>query len=353
MRILHVIAGAKDGGAESIMLDAAIALAEAGVAQQVVTRDHNEARLKALADAGVPVTIAKFDKLWREPTKTAIRDAAEAFKPDVIHYWMGRAGTFAPKRYRERSVGWYGGYYKLDRFKNCAWHVGMTDDIAKHVSEEGAPAERVSVLNSYANLDPLPPTPRASLDTPEDAPALLTLARLHWKKGLDTLLEALVGLPGVYAWIAGEGPLEADLKAMAKKLGVADRVRWLGWRNDRAGLLAACDVVAFPSRYEPFGNVMIEAWAARKPLVVADAAGPAATVTDEVDALLVPKDDPDALREALRRVTEDAELAKTLVENGTRTYEARFTKTAFVRAAMALYEKIRRGAEEAEKASAA
>ncbi len=228
----------------------------------------------------------------------------------------------------------------------------MTKDIAAHILKEGAPAERVSVLNSYANLDPMPPTPRASLDTPEDAPALLTLARLHWKKGIDTLLEALVGLPGVYAWIAGEGPLEDDLKAMAKKLGVADRVRWLGWRNDRAGLLAACDVVAFPSRYEPFGNVTIEAWAAKKPLVVADAAGPAATVTNEVDALLVPKDDPIALREALRRVTEDAALAHSLVENGTRTYEAHFTKTAFVRASMALYEKIRKSAEEAEKSAA-
>lgn len=340
MRILHVMAGAEAGGAESIMLDAAIALAEAGVSQHVVTRDNSTDRLAALRQADVPVSLASFDKLWREPTRRTIQRTAEQFSPDVIHYWMGRAGTFAPKAYRSRSLGWYGGYYKLERFKNCAWHVGMTEDLAQHIRNQGAPADRVSVLNSYANLEQAPPTPREALNTPEDAPAMLTLARLHWKKGIDTLLEALVACPGLYAWVAGVGPLEDELKAKAVELGVHDRVRWLGWRTDRSALLAACDVVVFPSRYEPFGNVTIEAWAANKPLVVTDAAGPAATVTPNVNAVMVPKDNAQALGDGIRRVLEDADFARSLVANGKREYESRFTKQAFVRNALALYGRI-------------
>lgn len=340
MHVLHVMAGAKDGGAESIMRDAVLALAEAGLVQHVVTRPDNEARNAEMRAAGATVTTASFNPLLRFDTDIAIARAYESLKPDVAHYWMGRAGTFAPAKHRARSVGWYGGYYKLSRFKNCAWHVGMTRDLEKHIVAQGAPPDRVSVLNSYGNVDIVPPASRADLATPDDAPALLTLARLHPKKGIDTLLEALADLPGVHSWIAGTGPIEAELKALAEKLGVADRAHFLGWRSDREALLAACDVVAFPSRYEPFGNVTIEAWAAKKPLVVADAAGPAATVTNEHDALLVPKDNPAALRDALKRVIEDKALAAKLVENGTRTYEAHFTKQAFVRASMTLYQKM-------------
>jgi len=339
MRVLHVMAGADTGGAETMMLDGVLALAEAGVAQHVVTRAAPD-RIAALRATGVPVDEASFDKILRLPTTLKIKAAIAQFKPDVLHYWMGRAGMFAPAAQRERSLGWYGGYYKMSRFKNCAWQAGVTSDIARHIVEQGAPADRVSTLRTFAAIEAATPVSRASLDTPEDVPVVLALERLHWKKGIDTLLDALADMPRVYGWIAGSGPLEAELKARTEKLGISDRIRWLGWRNDRAALLGACDVVAFPSRYEPFGTVTVEAWAAGKPLVVADAAGPKATVTNESDALLVPKDDAAALRTALARVLDDAELRSTLVSNGKRAYEASFTKQAFVRAAMSLYHKI-------------
>lgn len=340
MRVLHVMAGADAGGAETMMLDGVLALAEAGVAQQVVTRAAPD-RVRAIREAGVPVEEARFDKFWRGPTKDAIRRGIAALKPDVIHYWMGRAGMFAPKAHRSRSLGWYGGYYKLSRFENCAWHAGVTRNIAQHIIDQGAPADRVSTLHTFAAIDIAEPVDRRVFNTPQDAPLVLVLSRLHWKKGIDTFLDALAGLPGVHAWIAGSGPIEAELKQQATRLGLDDRVRWLGWRTDRAALLAACDVVAFPSRYEPFGTVTVEAWAARRPLVVCDADGPKATVMPGENALLVPKDDAAALRAAIGQVIEDAHLREHLVQNGWSAYEAGFTKQAFVRAAMQLYERIR------------
>ena len=340
MRIMHVMAGAKEGGAENIMLESVLALAEAGLTQHVVTRPDNQFRVQKFREAGIGVDVAAFNNTWPFPTRRVIGEAIKVFKPDVIEYWMGRAGQYAPKEYRNRSIGWYGGYYKLARFVNCDWHVGLTIDLLRHIREQGVAENRSGIIHTYADFEGADPVDRTSLDTPAGAPVALSLARLHQKKGLDTLLEAAVNVPGLYVWITGEGPLEAELKVQCTKLGLDDRVRFLGWRNDRGALLAACDVVAFPSRYEPFGTVTVDAWAAGRPLVAADAVGPAAYVENEVNGLLIPKDDADALATALSRVISDKALAAKLVEGGRASYEAQFTKAAFQRDSMAFYEKI-------------
>ncbi|MEL7480629.1 MAG: glycosyltransferase [Pseudomonadota bacterium] len=340
MRVMHVMAGAPEGGAENIMLESVIALAEAGLSQFVVTRPQNTFRLNAFAEAGIGYSTCQFNPAWPFPTRQKINEAISRFRPDVIEYWMGRAGQFAPAAHRARSIAWYGGYYKLERFKTCDWHVGLTKDLLRHIRAQGVPDERSLIIHTYADFSAAEPTDRSTLDTPADAPVALALARLHEKKGLDTLLDAAKRLPELYVWIAGDGPLEAALKAQAKALGISDRVRFLGWRNDRGSLLAACDLVAFPSRYEPFGTVTVDAWAAGKPLVAADAVGPAAYIEDGVSGLLVPKNDDEALAAAIRRVLEDPGLSEALVTGGRAAFEAQFTKAVFVRDSIAAYERV-------------
>jgi glycosyltransferase involved in cell wall biosynthesis len=117
---------------------------------------------------------------------------------------------------------------------------------------------------------------------------LLTLARLHWAKGLDTLFKSLVALPGYWLWLAGDGELEQSLKELARTLGIADRVRFLGWRKDRAALLKA-DMLVVPSRFEAFGTVLLEGWSMQKPVVAA--AWPHTVIENEKTGLLMPIDD--------------------------------------------------------------
>jgi glycosyltransferase involved in cell wall biosynthesis len=117
-------------------------------------------------------------------------------------------------------------------------------------------------------------------------------------------------------------------------------VRFLGWRTDRGALLAAADICVLPSRWEPFGTVMLEAWAADRPLVAAASQGPAALVKDGVNGLLVPIDDAAALSGAIRRILDDPALARQLAAQGRAEYGAGFTREAVTARMIALYSAI-------------
>src|SRR6185312_14315013 len=117
-----------------------------------------------------------------------------------------------------------GGYYQPAHFRRCTHFVGVTPGIVEYMVAHGVPRATAHYVATFPTLETGPPVDRAALATPADATVLLALSRLHEKKGLDILLASLADLPGCIAWIAGDGPLEADLKALAARLGVESRV---------------------------------------------------------------------------------------------------------------------------------
>jgi glycosyltransferase involved in cell wall biosynthesis len=137
-------------------------------------------------------------------------------------------------------------------------------------------------------------------------------------------------VPHAHLWLAGEGGLEAPLKAQAARLGIAERVHFLGWRTDNAALLAAADCLVCPSRVEPLGNVILEGWVQEKPVVAAASSGPAGLIETEKTGLLVPMEDAAALAAALNRVIDDPRLARTLAAAGHARYRACFSRDAVV-----------------------
>jgi glycosyltransferase involved in cell wall biosynthesis len=135
--------------------------------------------------------------------------------------------------------------------------------------------------------------------------------------------------------IAGDGPLRDTLEKQVNNLGLADRVRFLGWCDDVAALLAEADFLVCPSLHEPLGNVVIEAWSAGLPVIATTSDGPAALIEDEVNGLLVPLPGqpgggPAALAAAIERLSAGPELRRDLGQAGRRAYEAEFTEAAVV-----------------------
>jgi glycosyltransferase involved in cell wall biosynthesis len=340
MKVLHVIAGAEVGGAETFAQDAILALHERGVQQRVIARPW-PSTLARYATAGIPVQTMQFSTTDRLAARgRSIRDAARAMGADLVHAWMQRAAGFVPAAMPCPVVGWFGDYYDLKYFRSSDACIAVTPDIATHIRAKGFPADRVFTINTFGTMPDAAAIRRSDLQTPDDAPVLLVLARMHRVKGIDTILAALAETPGAYLWLAGDGPERASYEALAASLGLADRTRFLGWRSDRKALLEACDICVLPSRYEPFGTVIIEAWAAGRPLVATRADGARQYVRDGLDGLLCPIEDHAALAACLRRLIGDAELRASLLAAGLAAYEADFTRLIVTERLIACYQSI-------------
>jgi glycosyltransferase involved in cell wall biosynthesis len=328
-RVAMVMAGAAHGGAETFFVRLVSALAEAGEEMLAAIR-HDAAREAALARAGVAVTSFAFGGPLDLLTRPRLGAALRRFSPRVVVSWMNRAAGKTP-RGPWVQVGRLGGFYDLRHYRHCHHLVGNTEGIVRYMIDQGWPAERTHHLPNFTPpLAGIAPAPRTSLGVPEGVPLLLTMGRLHRNKGFDTLLTALASVPVAHLAIAGEGPERATLAALAARLGIAGRVRFLGWRDDQGALLAASDIFLCPSRHEPLGNVVLEAWSAARPVIAAAAQGPSALIDDATTGLLVPVDDPAALAEAIATLLEDAPRRAALAAAGHAVWASRFSATPVV-----------------------
>lgn len=349
MRVLQVIAGAQHGGAETFFGDFMLAmhrLEHPGktITQKAILRPY-EGRLERLTRAGVPLSTLSFGSWFDWRTRYSLRQEIAGFKPHIVQSWMNRATKFIPPRAANATqpyvhVGWMGGNYDMKYYQACDHIIVLTEDMRQHVLRSGWPAHRVHIVPPFAPDKSAAPIDRAQFDTPKDAPLLLNLGRLHVSKAQDILLRAMVDIPNAYLWIAGEGDLRKQLTALAKSLNIDDRVRFLGWRNDREALLRTADLCVFPSRHESFGVVSIEAWAQKCPLVTAAAPGPKSVVTNGRNGLVVPVDNVPALVDAIRTALTDKGLRQRMVEDGRRTYDAFYSEQAVTKRYLDLYQEL-------------
>ena len=351
MKILQVMAGAERGGAETAFVDMCLALHESGEDIEVVTR-KDDIRVPRLIKGGVKVHMLPFGGRWDVFTPWRLTRIIKKFQPHIVQTWMSRGAALTPawnasmKIPRYLVVSRLGGYYKLKYFKSADYFTTITPDIKRHLVDLGVQSDKIRHINNFAETEIAgeetgPTLNRAAMETPEDATLLLALGRLHESKAFDTLIQAVGDLRGVYLWIAGEGPDRGKLENLIKRLGVEHRVKLLGWRQDRAALFQACDIFVFPSRYEPFGTVFVQAWAQKKPLIASSADGARQFVREGEDGLLFPIDDVESLKYSIKALIDNDNLCQKLVENGYARYQGEFTKAKSVAEYLGFYHEIR------------
>ncbi|MDY6922245.1 MAG: glycosyltransferase [Pseudomonadota bacterium] len=330
MRLMQILLSQAEAGAETYFEKVAAAFArQPGIEQQLVIEalPAREARLTA---AGVdyrslPMGLLSRPLFYDLRLKQAVRD----FRPDLIVTWVNRASRKCP-RTDAVVVGRLGGYYDINNYRKCDHLIVNTPDLVRHVTEHGWEPERVSMISNFGELPDTLQTPQPLPEIPPTHKVLLALGRLHPKKAHDTLIKAMPEIPNATLLIAGNGSLQSKLQQLAQDLGVADRVQLLGLRKDVFNLFQRADICVFPSRFEPLGNVVLEAWATATPIVAAASQGPSWLITDEEDGLLFPVDDVAACARQVNRLIQEPALGQTLAEHGQRRFQREFSMEVII-----------------------
>ncbi|UWQ95351.1 glycosyltransferase [Rhodobacteraceae bacterium M385] len=328
----------KEGGAERFFVNLAQAFDRRGeIEQRFIIRPVRTWRRRIVEIGPTIENNHRFLPLTRFWLRAAYRRILRDWHPDVLFSFEPHAARF------QQSIK---GSLKVERFGDYPTTIGHLGDSDIIVSNTPAITDHVKALGwtkpaktitNFARPVKAQPISRAEADTPEGAFVVAAAGRFVKRKGLDMAIRAVARMPGTILWLMGDGEEKQALEALAVKEGIADRVRMLGWVDEPVHHFAAADAVLFPSRHEPLGNVVLDAWQAGMPVVAARSEGPGWFIRDGVDGILTEIDDLDAMVAGLRSLQDDDSLRQRYGAAGRERLTTFFSEDAIVDAYLAAF----------------
>ncbi|HID21784.1 MAG TPA: glycosyltransferase, partial [Planctomycetaceae bacterium] len=314
--------------------------------------------------AGVPVCCLhkrlKFDPFALGRLKRLL----DTWLPDILHTWLFAANSYgrlvAGGRARPRVIVsercvdvWKAGWQRwLDRrlIERAHRLVANSASVARFYRDLGVPEPRIRVIPNAVEVPgdgglslAVPQRERllAELGFPRNAKVVGYIGRIARQKRVDDLIWAAELLRRIddRAWflMAGDGPEHDKMQRFAKQVGVAERIRFLGHRDDVPQLLRLIDVFWQASDFEGLSNSVMEAMAAARPVVVSDIPPNRELVTDGETGRIVPVGDRLGFAKAAARLLADSNEANRLGQAAQRRMKAEFSVSRMIEAYVDVY----------------
>ncbi len=313
-----------------------------------------------LRDGGVDVVVTESLQRSVSPLDDArslwaLRDQIRDFLPQLVHTHSSKAGILG--RLAARSCGvpavhtahaWSFSdgqpWTRVALSVPVEWAVGrVTSRFVTVSAADAAIGKRFKV----ATDDQIRVVYNAVPDVPERAEprrepcTFVMVARFLAPKDHATLLDAFARVPApARLWLVGDGPERAAAERQASRLGLGDRVGFLGARSDIPGLLAQAQVGVLSSRQEGFPLVVLEAMRAGLPVVATAVGGIAEAIDEGETGFLVPRADVDALATALSRLACDPALRARLGATSRHSFETRYGLARMLEQTLAVYQEL-------------
>lgn len=213
----------------------------------------------------------------------------------------------------------------------------------------GIASDRIKVIPNAVEFDVFDPERissksfREELAISDDDIVLGFVGRLNYAKGVDLLIKATALLlqcsQRYFLLIAGDGPEQKTLQKLSQELGIADRVRFIGFCENIPEIMSAFDVGIIPSRCEPFGIVCLEFMRMKVPIVTSGVSGIKEIVTDKVTGLMTGANTPEEIARCIERLVTDKTLRERLMESAYKRTQ-HFGVNKYVEAFQRVYEEL-------------
>ncbi len=317
MKILNVMFTTRMGGLEQVFLDYNDVL----ISHQhdVISVIHKKSKVKNSIKSEL-CEISNYSKydfltLWR------LKKIITKYKPDIIITHGNRAHYMMSKIARETPVIGVSHNYSFDYIIKCDFIITVNKDMISELIKLNYAAQNIYHI---PNMIKVPKTLNNQDFKFHNIPIIGVIARLEKTKGIDSFINSLYLLKSqnilFKAKIAGDGPERDNIKSLISKLGLDNEVELMGW-TEKKDFYYNVDIVCLPSRVEPFGLVILEAFMYGKPLITSNATGPMEIITDKKDALVFKIEDYEELASNIIAIINDKNLTKKLIKNGSKTLE--------------------------------
>lgn len=313
--------------------------------------------------AGLQAHVLDESHAWDPSLIGRVRALVHDVDPDIVetHHVKSHLLAALAGVPRDRWIALHHGYTTTDLKVRAAnaldrWTlrkpslvVTPCEAFARHLRSRGLANDRVAVVHNAVNKAPEHPVLTRRLrdewGAAREGHVVLSSGRLSREKAQAVLIAALaqpplVGRNDVTVVLVGNGPERPRLERLASHLGVAGRVRFLGYQPDPWPFIHAADVVALPSDTEGSPNALLEAMAAGKPVVATRVGGVPEIVDDNHTGVLIPPRDPKALASALADVIESPAAAAALGWRAQQAVRERFSVERRAEAITALYRQV-------------
>jgi len=351
----HVIGSKRSGGAERFFIRLVEALKVTG--HEAVAVIRRGSIISQSLDNRIRQIHLRMYNNYDLFSALKLRRRIKKDHPDIVQTYMGRA-THLTHLSPDKDVvhiARLGGFYTI---RGCYQHahawVGNTKAICDYMVREGLPADRIFFIGNFVDMPEHTPNEqltalRRSLKIPADAIIIFSLARFIRKKGIDQLLMAFSRLPfevdqrPLSLVIAGDGPDRESLKRLEITLGLRGRVFWVGWQNKPEIYFELADVFVCSSRHEPLGNVILEAWAHKLPVVATPTDGAKELIMKGYNGILSDENSPKELSNQLLELLQSGQKQWNKIGmNGMQTLINTHSKKNIVNKYLELYDKLQK-----------